>query len=149
MFNYSMKLRMWHRVTFSIKSGYRLEDGGVRVQVPVVSRIFASPYRPDRLWGLPKLLFNGYWGLFPLGLSSQGLKLTAHLQLVLKPRKCGSIYQIPHRLHDVVRNYLSTGTILPFSLPVELWIMIGEIHCMVSVQQFMGQGESNVVAKLQ
>jgi hypothetical protein len=40
-------------------SGYRLDDRGAGVRVPVVSRIFTSPYRPDRLWGPPNLLSNG------------------------------------------------------------------------------------------
>jgi hypothetical protein len=30
-------------------TGYGLEDRGVRVRVPVGSRTFISPYRPDRL----------------------------------------------------------------------------------------------------
>jgi hypothetical protein len=42
-----------------IATGYGLDDRGVGVRVPVESRIFSSPRRPDRLWGSPN------WGLFP------------------------------------------------------------------------------------
>jgi hypothetical protein len=35
------------------------------VRVPVGSRIITSPCRPDRLWGPPNLLYNGYRELFP------------------------------------------------------------------------------------
>jgi hypothetical protein len=45
-----------------IATGYGL-DG---VRVPVGSRIFSSPRRPDRLWGRPNLLSNG-GGSFPGG----------------------------------------------------------------------------------
>jgi hypothetical protein len=31
-----------------IATSYMLEDGGVKVRVPVGSRIFSSPRRPDR-----------------------------------------------------------------------------------------------------
>jgi hypothetical protein len=39
----------------SIATGYRQDERGVGVRVPVGSRIFTSPYRPDRLWGQPSL----------------------------------------------------------------------------------------------
>jgi hypothetical protein len=39
-----------------IATGYGLDDRGGGVRVPVGSRIFTSPYRPDRLWGPPNLL---------------------------------------------------------------------------------------------
>jgi hypothetical protein len=45
-----------------IATGYGLDDRGVGVRVPVGSRIFTSPRRPDRLWGPPSLVSNGYWG---------------------------------------------------------------------------------------
>jgi hypothetical protein len=48
-----------------IATGYGLDDRGVGVRVQVGSRIFSSPSRPDRLWGPPSYLYNGYQGLFP------------------------------------------------------------------------------------
>jgi hypothetical protein len=45
-----------------IATGYGLDDRGVGVRVPVGSRIFTSPCRPDRLWSSPNLLSNGYRG---------------------------------------------------------------------------------------
>jgi hypothetical protein len=37
-----------------IATGYGLDDRGVGVRVPVGSRFFSSPRRPDWLWGQPK-----------------------------------------------------------------------------------------------
>jgi hypothetical protein len=42
-----------------IATGYELHDWGFGVRVPVESRFFSSPRRPDRLWGSPSLLSNG------------------------------------------------------------------------------------------
>jgi hypothetical protein len=50
-----------------IATRYRLDDRGVGVQVPVRSRIFSSPRRPDQLWSPPSLLSNGTGGYFPGG----------------------------------------------------------------------------------
>jgi hypothetical protein len=50
-----------------IAAGYGLDDRGVGVRVPVGSRIFSSPRRPDWRWDPPKLLSNGYRWFFPRG----------------------------------------------------------------------------------
>jgi hypothetical protein len=50
-----------------IVKGYRLDDWGVRVRVPVGASIFSSPYRPDRLWGPSSFLCKSYRELFPWG----------------------------------------------------------------------------------
>jgi hypothetical protein len=50
-----------------IATGYGQDDRGVGVRVPVGSIILFSPRRPDRLWGPPNLVSNGYRGLFPRG----------------------------------------------------------------------------------
>jgi hypothetical protein len=36
-----------------ITTGYELDDQGVGIRVPVGSRVFSSPRRPDRLWAHP------------------------------------------------------------------------------------------------
>jgi hypothetical protein len=43
-------------------TSYGLDSQGFGVRVPVRWRIFPSPNRPDRLWGPPNLLSNGYGG---------------------------------------------------------------------------------------
>jgi hypothetical protein len=48
-------------------TGYEPNDRGVVVRVPAGSRIFTSPYHPDRLWGPTCPLSNGYRGLFHRG----------------------------------------------------------------------------------
>jgi hypothetical protein len=43
-------------------TSYGLDNREFGVRVPVGSRIFAFPHRPDRLWGPHNLVYNGYWG---------------------------------------------------------------------------------------
>jgi hypothetical protein len=51
----------------SIMTGYGLTNQGVRVWVPVGTRILTSPYCPDWLWDPPSLLSSGYLGIFTQG----------------------------------------------------------------------------------
>jgi hypothetical protein len=85
-----------------IATGYGLDDRGVVVRVPVESRIFSSPHRPDRLWGPPILLSNGYPGSYPEAKETGIVKLTTHLHLVPRSRKCGSIHPLPICLHGII-----------------------------------------------
>jgi hypothetical protein len=52
-----------HGSAVGIATGYGLDNFGVGVQVLVGLRILTSPYCPDRLWGPPSLLSNGYLDL--------------------------------------------------------------------------------------
>jgi hypothetical protein len=79
-----------------IVTGCWLDDQGVGVRVLVGAKIFISPCRPDRLWGLPSLLSNGYRGLFLEGKAAGVWNWTPTFQLMPRPRKRGSIHPLPH-----------------------------------------------------
>jgi hypothetical protein len=76
-----------HNSAVGIATGYKLDDKGAGFLVPVGARNFISPCHPDWFWGLPSLLSNGNQGLLPQGLSGRSMKLTTHLQPVLKVKK--------------------------------------------------------------
>jgi hypothetical protein len=65
VFMFNLRSRGSRDSSVGIATGYGLDDRGVGVGVPVGSRIFSSPHRPDRLTGPPNLLSNRYRGLFP------------------------------------------------------------------------------------
>jgi len=72
--------------------------------------LFSAPKLPDRVWGPPSLLFNGYRRSF-LGVNSRGANLTTYLHLVPKLRMNGAIRLIS--LHAFIAR---TGKILPFTI---------------------------------
>jgi hypothetical protein len=51
-----------HEGVWGSGCGCGLDDREVGFRLTVGSRIFTSPCRPDRLWGPPNLLHNGYRG---------------------------------------------------------------------------------------
>jgi hypothetical protein len=65
-FGTTMYGRSWDSVV-GIATSYWLDGRGVGVRVPVGSRIFSSPSRPDRFWGPPNFLANEYTGGCSLG----------------------------------------------------------------------------------
>lgn len=100
----------------SIVTGSRAAPIGFRF--PVGARDFCFlQYALDGFWGLPCLLLNGYWGVFPQGSSSQGVNLTTpYLHLFLKLRMSAGIPLLS--LYDTDRDifgitfpklYLVTG----------------------------------------
>jgi hypothetical protein len=66
--------------------GYGLDGPGL---IPDRERFFSSPQHPD-------LLFNGYQGQFLQEYSGWGVKLTAHLHLVLGSRMVEQYLHSPY-----------------------------------------------------
>jgi hypothetical protein len=95
-------------------TAYGLDDRGVGVRVPVKSRTFTSPYRPDRLWGSTALVFNKYRGLFPGDKTARAWSWPLTSNWYQGQENVGLYIHSPIRLHGVVLSELSTGTTLRF-----------------------------------
>jgi hypothetical protein len=92
-----------------IATGHRLDGPGL-----IPGSATSSQQRPDRLWGPPSLLSNGYRGLLPRGRSSRGVKLTTHHHLMQRSRMVELNLYFPIRLHGILLHRLSTGKTLLF-----------------------------------
>jgi hypothetical protein len=89
----SMPCLPW-QIPASYRYSYGLDGRG---SIPSrEKRCLCTPQRQERLWDSPILLSSGYRVLFPWRKSGRGLKLTAHLHLVPRSRKCGLIHPLPH-----------------------------------------------------
>jgi hypothetical protein len=82
-----------------IVTGYGLDDQEFEVRVP-----FTSPGRPDRLWGPPTLLFNGYQRLFLRGGVQRPGREAAHSPTNAEVKKTWIYISTSPCLHGVVLN---------------------------------------------
>jgi hypothetical protein len=88
-----------------IATCYGLGDQGVRVRVPVWSRIFSSSHLPDRLCSPPKLLYSGYKGALSPGVKWQVREADHSHPTSAEVKKRVNLYiHSPVRLHGVVLN---------------------------------------------
>jgi hypothetical protein len=75
-----------------IATSYGLDGPG---SIPGSVRFFSSPQRPDRLWGPPSLLSNGYRGSFP-GVKRQRREADQSPPSSAEVKKGGAIHPLPH-----------------------------------------------------
>jgi hypothetical protein len=74
-----------------VATDYGPDDWGVGVWAPVGSRIFASRYSPDQLWGPTQPPIQWVWGFFPQGCEAEHSPPTN-----AKVKKRGSINPLSH-----------------------------------------------------
>jgi hypothetical protein len=98
------------------KQNYGLDNQGFGFRVPLGTKILTFPCRPDRLWGPPNLLSNGYpEDCFLRGVKQQECEAD-HTRPTGAEIKETWIYTStpPIHLHCIVLNCLSRETTLPF-----------------------------------
>jgi hypothetical protein len=102
---------------FGIVLGYGPDDRSSRVQFLAGGWEFPSPPRPERLWGPPILLLNGYQGLFPWRQNVWGVKLTTHLHQVPRSRNEWSYIPLLQYSFMAWCLFKAQGKLYPYLLP--------------------------------
>jgi hypothetical protein len=83
---------------------YGLGDWEIGVRVPLVSRFFTSPCGPDRLWGPPNLLYNGYSEFFRRGKAAWALSWPLTSNQCRDQENVGLYIHSPTSLYGVLLN---------------------------------------------
>jgi hypothetical protein len=87
----------------SIVSDYGLGDRAIGVRSSAVAKdFFLQPLCPDRLWGSPSFLYNGYRGSFPRGKSRPGCDADHSPHLVPRSWMSRSYTSSPPKRHHSV-----------------------------------------------
>jgi hypothetical protein len=109
--------------------GYGLDGQG---PIPSWGKgIFSTPK-----WGPPSLQFNGYRGLFHWSWSGWGMKLTTHLQPVMRSRMVQLYFHSSIHLHGMVLNNWAQGQ-LHFYLSTEFLNLLQFMYLLASQADFM------------
>jgi hypothetical protein len=104
--NYNRNIKMHH--TEGRKVGFR---------VPVRVRLFSSPRHLEWFWGPPRLLCNGYRGLFFSGAKKTGREAKYSAITVPRSRIRDLYIHSTIRLHAIVLSSLNTRKLFFLTLP--------------------------------
>jgi hypothetical protein len=109
-----------------IATGYGLDGRGFGVRVLVGAGFLFSPRHPDRFWGPPNLLSNGYRGLFLRGKAAGAWRLPQHL--VPRSRICGSIHPLPHTHSYVLWRFYTKKIYKPSVLHTDIEMLLHLVY---------------------
>jgi hypothetical protein len=99
-----------------IALGYRLDDRDSSVRFPAGAGKFLFTTRPERLWGPPSLLSNGYQGGLSLGVKRPGREAHHSPPSSAEVKEWVEVYlHSPIRLHGVVLKVQGQLYLLPFT----------------------------------
>jgi hypothetical protein len=116
----------------SITACYGLDDGRVGFRVLVGSNVFASSYRPNRLWGLSSFLLNGYGAPSP-GVKQQGREADHSTPTSAEVKKtwiCTLTYTDRHLGGTFNTSFLHIA-ILSCCIATLSWLLLGDSYISV------------------